>query len=214
MEIPWHHRRPAPHGLLFLAIFSAMFTEIAIYTIDEPAARLLAIYEPWPWWDQVLSAIEWAILLPVHKLAFAGFLVAGMLTTMIVGRWRIHTPEWMLVAGTYVACLVTTNPLKDLFGRLRPPQWLGREGSSFWWVDGVAFPSGHVSLFGSVVIPLIVLLPAGRAYFAKIALALVLAFVAAARIGVNAHFISDTTSALTLVALWTWLVGLAVRPLP
>jgi membrane-associated phospholipid phosphatase len=39
------------------------------------------------------------------------------------------------------------------------------------------------------------------------------AFVAAARIAVNAHFVSDAIAGFALVALVAWVVGLGVRPL-
>jgi membrane-associated phospholipid phosphatase len=207
MELPWRERRAAPRTLLVIAAVSAIVSASCILVLDQPVARWLALYEPLALWDVGIEVLEWAVLLPVHKLALQLLLVTGMLVTVSVKRLRVHAPAWMFVTGVHLVSRLTTNWFKDATGRLRPAEWLEqRTDETFGWEGGISFPSGHVVLFASLVIPLAVLYPRLRPLLA------IAVFAGLARIGVNAHFLSDTVGAITLVALWTWVVGWLVRP--
>ncbi|MEO8698693.1 MAG: phosphatase PAP2 family protein [Kofleriaceae bacterium] len=209
MELPWSERRAAPRGLLVVVVVTAVISALCILAVDQPVALALAPYEPSSLWDRGIDLVEWVIVFPVWRYALPVALVVGMLACVIVKRWRGAAPAWMFVAGVHLASRLTVNWFKDGTARLRPWQWVkkGATGETFGWEGGVSFPSGHVVLFGSVIIPLVVLFPKLRPLLA------VLAFVALARIAVEAHFVSDTIAAVTLIAAWTWLVGLAARPL-
>ena len=208
MEIPRSERCPAPRGLLAVAGVSAVIAALCIVVIDQPLARLVARYEPLAFWDPAIDAIEYALLLWIHRLALPIVLVLGMIVTVSVRRLRIHAPAWKFIAGTHLATRLTTGWFKDGTARLRPGDWLKHASDeTFGWEGGVAFPSGHVTLFASVLIPLAVLVPRTRPLFA------IIGFVMVARVAVNAHFVSDTVAAITLVALWTWIVGSLVRPI-
>jgi membrane-associated phospholipid phosphatase len=136
--------------------------------------------------------------------------VAGLLAMMLVPRWRVHAPAWMLVAGVHLVSRLTVNWIKDGTGRLRPSQWVTSPyDETFGHDQGISFPSGHVVLFASLVIPLVVVVPRLR-WPALV----VVVLISAGRIGVNAHFISDALGAITLVALWTWAVATLARPRP
>jgi membrane-associated phospholipid phosphatase len=200
-------RRPAPHGLLVAAAVMAATTPLAILAIDRPVARLLGAYEPSELWSRGVEVLEWAIGYPLHPLTVSFALVAVMLALMAVPRWRAYAPAAMFLAGTHMFVRFATGHLKDLTGRLRPSEWLARGGDDTFFRDGVAFPSGHVTLFAGLAIPIAVLWPRARPVLA------IAVFAAAARIAVNAHFVSDALSGGALVALVAWAVGRGAKPL-
>ena len=208
MELPHRDRLPVPRRVLVLAAAMAVLTAASIAVIDQPVARLLAQYEASPVWDRGIDALEWAIGLPIFKLLSAVLLVLAMLVTASVPRLRVHAPVFMLLAGTHLVSRLAMIYGKELTGRLRPHQWLELGGDTFFREGGLSFPSGHVVLFASLVIPIAVLWRRARPLVA------IAAFVMIARIAVNAHFISDVLSAIALVLFVTWGIGWLVRPFP
>lgn len=176
----------------------ALVTAVAIAALDQPVARWVAGYQAWPGWTAVVDVLEWGLGLPLPgllgRLASVGALAAIMLACVLVPRWRPHAPTWMLLAGTHIFARFATGQLKDATARLRPHQWLERGGDSF-FRDGASFPSGHVALFASVLVPVAMLWPRTRPLLA------IVGFVMLARIADSAHFVSDTTGALALVAI-------------
>ena len=209
MQLAYSDRRPAPAWLLVVAGVAAAVTIVAILWLDEPVARALAGNDLVPGlWAHGLDVLEWAILLPVFSWAGEIALVAAMVASVSVRAWRGQAPAWMLLASTHLVSRIVTNWIKVGTGRLRPTEWHG--GATFWHATGVSFPSGHIALFASVAIPLAVVSPRlGR----PIAL-VVVPFVMIARVVENAHFISDVTGGVALVAVVTWLMGAVIRPLP
>ena len=205
MELPRADRLPVSRRVLLLAGAMAVVTAASIAVIDQPVARLVSQYEPSPLWDRGIDVLEWAIGLPIFKLLSAVVLVVAMLVTAIVPRLRAHAPVFMLLAGTHLLTRLLMNYGKEWTGRLRPHQWLERGGDTF-WRDGLSFPSGHVVLFASIVIPIVVLYPRTRPLIA------IAVFPMLARVAVSAHFVSDVTSAIALVLLVTWAIGWLVRP--
>jgi membrane-associated phospholipid phosphatase len=126
-------------------------------------------------------------------------LVGGVLATLAVKRWRGHARAWMYIAIVY---LLTRNLMgwgKTLTGRYRPHQWVVLGGSTFGHVgDGVSFPSGHVTVFGGLVLPLVMIVPRARP------LLVLIPFVMIARVAVLAHFVSDVLGGLALTAFVAW----------
>jgi membrane-associated phospholipid phosphatase len=208
VEVPRSDRRPASRALLAAAAASAALAAFAILALDRPLARAIGDYEPSPLWARGIDVLEAVIGWPIHPL-FASFTVAVLtLAAMAVPRWRALAPAAMFLSATHIFSRFATNQLKDLTGRLRPSEWLARGGDDTFFRDGAAFPSGHVALFASLALPIAMRWPRARPVLA------VIAFVAAARIAVNAHFLSDTLASLALVALVAWAVSHAVRPFP
>ena len=207
MELARADRRPAPRSLLIAAAVTSAVAGVCIAWIDQPVARFIAQYEPSAAWGWILDKLEWLILLPVHSLAVSVALVAAMLVTAGVRRYRGQAPAWMFLAGTHLVSRIAMNYGKDLTGRLRPTEWLKHGGDGTFWRGGASFPSGHVVLFAGIIVPLVVLFPRARPAL------VIVAFVMLARVAVNAHFVSDVIAGLALVALLTWLVAYAVRPL-
>ncbi|HLL23864.1 MAG TPA: phosphatase PAP2 family protein [Kofleriaceae bacterium] len=183
-----------------------MITAVCMLAVDKPVARVLGGYEPSAVWDNGIALLEWTLGLPVLRLFSSLALVVGMLVVMTVPRLRGWAPAWIVVAGTHVVCRFLTVHIKDATGRLRPAEWLAQGGEGTFFREGIAFPSGHVALFASILVPLAILAPRTRP------LLLVVVFVSLARIAVNAHFVSDALGSITLAALVAWLLARAVRP--
>ena len=208
MEVPRSERRPASRSLLFVIAVHAALTVLAILVIDQPVARWIWQYEPAGFWNRGIDYLEWAIGLPVFSWISGIVLVLGMVITAAVPRWRGQTPVWMLVAATHIISRYLTLQLKLGTARLRPTEWLEQGGDTFGREGGVSFPSGHVAIFGSIVIPLAVAVPRLRPLIA------IVGFVMAARVAVDAHFISDVTASVTLIGLVTYALSWLIRPLP
>jgi membrane-associated phospholipid phosphatase len=77
-----------------------------------------------------------------------------------------------------------------------------------WREHGGSFPSGHITLIGSVIVPLAVIYPRAR-----VPVLVFLGFVGCARIAVAAHWASDVLGGVALVALVTWVCAELVHPL-
>jgi len=94
--------------------------------------------------------------------------------------------------------------LKDVFGRQRPYELFAHgDWSQAWFAGGNSFPSGHVSYFWGLFMPLMYLFPRWR-----VPLLLVPLFIALARIDTSFHFLSDVLASIALAALVTLLAAM------
>ncbi len=193
----------ASRRLVTATVVTAVVTAICILVIDAPLARALSAYEPSPLWDRTLDALEFLLLLPLWKWASVAVLVAA--TVAAYALRRTAAPAWLFVTGTHALARVTMGPIKEGLGRLRPHEWHG--GPTF-FLGGVSFPSGHVVLFASVLIPLAIVAPRTRPLLA------IVGFVMVARIAVHAHFAADVVSGLTLVTVVALACWATIRRLP
>lgn len=214
MEVPRGDRLPAPRSLLVAAAISAAITVLAILVLDQPLARLLGGYQALDFWNTGLDVLEWAIGLPIFSWISGIVLVLGMIVTSAVPRLRGQAPAWTWIAAIHILTRIATLELKMATGRLRPYEWLAKGGDveTFGWVKAYSFPSGHVTLFASIAIPLAIVV---RQRYPRLGTALLIpaAFPVVARVVQNAHFVSDVTAAITLICLVAWLLGWLVRPL-
>ena len=101
---------------------------------------------------------------------------------------------------------------KAVFGRLRPYQLLERgDWSQIWFAGGNSFPSGHVSFFWGLFLPLAYLYPKYR-----VPLLAIPVFIAFARVDENVHFLSDVLGGIALAAIVTLLAAVVfgrwIRP--
>jgi len=192
--------------LLRVAAVATIATVVSIALLDEPIAGIGVHREPWPIWDAVIAVGEYAIGIEPWKWLGVCVLAAGVIATRVVPRWHAHAIAWLFVAASHLLARNVMMWGKHLTGRLRPTEWHG--GPTF-FQHGGSFPSGHVMLFGSLLLPIAVLYPRAR-----LACCIAVAFVMVARIGVHAHFISDVTVGLALTALVTWACAAALRNLP
>ncbi len=185
--------------LLITAAISAALTGIAILLVDAPVARALAEVDPDTW---LLRALDRALELldritfmdqPRGRFATVAIVIGGALWWL-----RRDLGRAALVLGiTHAVSRVGGSYLKPLFGRLRPSEALERGlVDDTFFRDGVGFPSGHVGHYAALAFTAMVLWP--RTRWPALA---VLAVVVAARVGRNAHFVSDVTGAITIAAL-------------
>jgi membrane-associated phospholipid phosphatase len=185
--------------LLVIAAASTVLAALAMAFVDKPAALWIAAHDQSPLWNWLIGILEYPAGIAPWSWTPPIVLVAGVLLALAVVRWRRHARAWMYVAIVY---LLTRNLMgwsKTLTGRYRPSQWVLIGGSTFGHVgDGVAFPSGHVTVFGGLVLPIVMIEPRARPLLALIP------FVMIARVAVLAHFVSDVLAGLALTSLVAW----------
>ncbi len=203
--------RKAPSIKLLYAAVGVAIATVSVMLVEPALARMISRYEPSKVWDSILDVLEWLTLLPPHTLLMPFALVAAMLATVFIKPLRHLAPAMMTIAFVHLGSRLVTNWIKDATGRFRPFQVIdkGLDGS-FGYEGGVAFPSGHVALFASLAVPILYVFPKTR--IAAIPMLLVVAYVAVARIAINAHWISDTLGSISLVLLMTWVACLVTRP--
>jgi membrane-associated phospholipid phosphatase len=191
--------------LIVIAAISAAVAAIAIVTIDQPVARWLFTRDTWPGlWNAGISVLEYAGGLEPWKWLGIAILVAGVLVSTVMQRGQ---RVWMFVTLVHLLTRTVVFWMKPLTGRLRPYEWITKGGDDTFFRDGVSFPSGHVGLFASVVIPLAVVFPRLR-----IPAAVITVYVMAARVAVDAHFVSDVVAGLALVCAITAACSPLIRP--
>jgi membrane-associated phospholipid phosphatase len=192
--------------LLPVALVSAIVTALCIVAVDQPLARWLATRETRAdVWNQAIAVLEYPLGIEPWKWTGICVLVAGCIVTLAVSRLRSYAAIFLVVTLTHVLARHASLWMKTLTGRLRPSQWLKQGGDTFWRDGGFSFPSGHVLLFASIVVPIVVIYPRTRPLLALVG------FVMLARMAVNAHFLSDVSGGLAVVAAATWLSAVVVR---
>jgi membrane-associated phospholipid phosphatase len=185
--------------LLITAAICAGLTALAILLVDAPVARALARADAGAallrGLDQLLRWLDECTFMDLPRGMFSTIaIVAGG----VLWWWRRDVGRAALILGiVHAVSRVGGSYLKPVFGRLRPGEAIERGLlDDTWFRDGVGFPSGHVGHYAALAFTAMVLWPRSR-----IPAALVLAVVIAARVGRNAHFVSDVTGALAIAAL-------------
>lgn len=185
--------------LLVLSAASTLLAVLAGIFVDQPVALWIAAHDQSALWERVVTILEYPAGITPWTWTIPIMLTGGVLATLAVTRWRRYARSWMYIALVY---LLTRNLMgwgKTLTGRYRPSQWIKLGGSTFGHLgDGVAFPSGHVTVFGGLVLPLVMIYPRLRP------LLVVIPFVMIARVAVLAHFVSDVLGGLSLTAFVAW----------
>lgn len=194
-------------SLLQLAGVSAALTLVCLLALDEPLARWIATRETWPQlWNDTIHYLEFPLGIEPYKWTGVWILVLGSIASLAILRLRFMAPAWVLVTLTHLLGRNLSFWVKTLTGRLRPSQWLkAGGGDTFFREGGYSFPSGHVILFSSVLLPLWLIYPRTRPLLAIVAFSMI------ARVMVNAHFLSDVFGGLAVTAAATWLCAVAVR---
>ncbi|HEU4734692.1 MAG TPA: phosphatase PAP2 family protein [Kofleriaceae bacterium] len=185
--------------LLVLSAASVIVAAFAIRFVDGPVSQWIAAHDRSDWWERLVTVLEYPTGIKPWTWTIPIVLVAGVLVTLVVPRWRRMARAWMYIALVY---LLTRNLMvlgKTVTGRLRPSQWVAQGGSTFGYVgDGQSFPSGHVTVFGGLILPLVMIYPRARP------LLVLIPFVMVARVAVLAHFVSDVFGGLALTAFVAW----------
>ncbi|HET9987959.1 MAG TPA: phosphatase PAP2 family protein [Kofleriaceae bacterium] len=190
---------------LTVGCLAAMTLSLAL--LDGPLAAWVKAHDTHPAiWDQLLATLEYAIGIEPWRWLGTTILVAGTLISRAVPRWEGAAKKWLLVTLSH---FVASNLMiwdKHFSGRLRPHEW---HTGAQWLQHGGSFPSGHMTLVGSLALPIAVIYPRTRN-----AMLGMLAFVGCARIAVSAHWASDVFAGLALTAFVTWACADAVRRAP
>lgn len=189
----------AESTLLRQALVALVLTLACIAVADQPFARWIATRETYPdFWNTGLGYLEYPLGIVPYPWTGVWILVGGTVITLAVPRMRQASFAFALVTLVHLIGRNLSLWLKFGFGRLRPVQWLAKGGDTFWRDGGFSFPSGHAILFASIVVPLAVCYPRLRPLLA------IVVFGCAARVAVNAHFLSDVIAGYGLIALLTW----------
>ena len=192
--------------LLPIAAVTTLLMLVCILLVDEPFARWIATRETYPrFWNETIGYLEYPLGIVPYRWTGVWILVGGSIITLAVTKLRPAAFAFLLVAAVHLLDRNVTFWMKFGFGRLRPSQWLAKGGDSWFRDGGFSFPSGHVTLFGSIAIPIAVMYPRARPLLA------VVAFAMCARVAVNAHFLSDVLGGLALTAALTWVCAVALR---
>lgn len=185
-----------------LTIALAVVTVLCIAFVDVPVAHWVAAHDTQPnVWSAVLHVLEFPLGIEPWRYIGVAVLTTGVIATQLV--WKRHANAWLFVAATH---LVSRNVMlwtKTIFGRLRPSEWHG--GPTF-WQGGGSFPSGHVMIFASLVLPLAVMFPRARWLIAIPVYAMI------ARVMANAHFASDVVAGLAATCAITWGLCALIKP--
>ncbi|HST27638.1 MAG TPA: phosphatase PAP2 family protein [Rudaea sp.] len=156
---------------------------------------------------RALDAVSGRSLL--HSHALSGVLLGGILFVLGVLIWTFKRGSTLARAllftcGVQLATIASAWALKDVFGRLRPYELFAHgDWSHAWFAGGNSFPSGHVSYFWGLFLPLLYLFPRWR-----IPLLIIPLFIALARIDTSFHFLSDVLASIALAALVTLLAAM------
>jgi membrane-associated phospholipid phosphatase len=186
--------------LLLLAATCAVLAALGVAFLDEPIARWVHGYEESWLWSAVVGRLEYAVGIEPWTYLAPAVMIAGVVASLTVPRMQPYARAWLYITVVYLLTRNLMGWAKLFFGRLRPHQWIDIGGSTFGHIGtGASFPSGHAVVFGGVLIPLAVVIPRTRP------LLVILPFVMAARIAVQAHFLSDVCAGVTLTALVAWL---------
>ena len=187
--------------LLLVAAVAALVTLLGVVVLDAPLAHAIGPDAAKSDAGQVLGEVVEVLdratgMTWPKKEQLATALIGG---GALLWAWRRRVGHAVLLLGvTHALSRPLGGQLKPLFGRLRPTEALarGHVDDSFWWEGGIAFPSGHVAHYAAIAFVVAFLFP--RARIPAFAL---LGFIIVARVGVNAHFLSDAAASVTIAAL-------------
>ena len=172
-----------------LALALAVLTVVCVAVVDVPLARWLATRETHAHaWEEAVHVLEYAIGLDPWKWLGVCVVVGGAAIALLLRRGVV---PWVAVALSHLLARNLMLWGKALTGRLRPYEW---HGGPQWGMGGSSFPSGHVVLFASLVLPLVIVYPRLRW------LVVVPVFAAVARVMAHAHFASDVVGGFALCA--------------
>jgi undecaprenyl-diphosphatase len=165
---------------------------------------------------EAAPAFEHPVLTAVFVLLSAWWVKGPLLVALGLGcdLWRRRVPVAFLAAGaaTLTASLVVA-PLKELFGRTRPPAAEPELGSVVPIPDNASFPSGHSATAFAAATAIAILSPRMRPFALALAAAIALS-----RVYLRVHFPADVVAGALLGAgigaLAAWIALKLIRPAP
>jgi membrane-associated phospholipid phosphatase len=207
------HRRDRENisrAFLWIAIAAGMLTVVNVLFLDRPFGQLMAQYEPSPLWDRGIDALELGIGLDTLPWMSCLVLATTLLIAAAIPKTRVTVPALSFVTATHMIGQLLMGSIKEWTGRMRPLQWIkaGMPSTDWAWVKAYSFPSGHVAIFASLVVPVVALHP--RRLWPLLVIPL---YACCARLAVDAHWLSDVTGSISLVCGLAWMFGAIIRPL-
>jgi undecaprenyl-diphosphatase len=165
---------------------------------------------------EAAPAFEHPVLTAVFVLLSAWWVKGPLLVALGLGcdLWRRRVPVAFLAAGaaTLTASLVVA-PLKELFGRTRPPAAEPELGCVVPIPDNASFPSGHSATAFAAATAIAILSPRMRPFALALAAAIALS-----RVYLRVHFPADVVAGALLGAgigaLAAWIALKLIRPAP
>ncbi len=167
--------------------------------------------------NQVIAAVAAAHLSPFIRHTAQFFTrwgdfppIVGLLLVLLLIGWLSKRPFLIRILLVMLACSVAggliANLLRFLTGRVRPsarvpPGWYGLFDHGRWIGGSYAyssFPSAHTAVAIACIVPLWLLLPAPRRFFIGLPATALALCVAASRILLDAHHLSDVLTSVWL----------------
>lgn len=186
-------------GWALAALVGAVSGRGDLVRVDRPTTEYVAGHRV-DWLDEVMRAVTGLgaveVLAPLLGLVALAWMARGR-------RWGIALFLLLAFGGAALA----GDVLKELVGRPRPPDALAVASAS-----GMAFPSGHVTqatvAYGALAY---VHSPLVRLWAAKVALwagaLVVVVLVAASRVYLGVHWLTDVVGGMALGATWLGIVA-------
>ena len=201
----------------------------AMAAADVPLARFLHGYDHTPWVEFFARITDFASGVLWYSLAAVAMGVALLRRRFTPGgmtpeRLTQHLRAWLFMAAAMATSGIAINIVKAMVGRQRP-RVLFRDGTAefhpfTFGADVASFPSGHAQSICAAMLALGFIYPPLRPLFILVAL-----LVAASRVIITAHYLSDVIGGaffgIAAVLLWrAWFehagpsVTLATAPPP
>jgi len=195
----------------WIALVSAFVCMVGLTGVDRALAEWIRAsgVENAPFFTHGLATLDRVSGIHVW-LWLAGTVALAVGAIGLAMRRRARWPAALMAAGiVQFATLLTMMLAKPQFGRLRPHQVLeSGDWTHVWFAGGGSFPSGHVAFYFGLLVPLAA--ACSRVWQRTVVLALGV-FVAAARLDLAAHFLSDVAASALLAALFTLLLSALAR---
>lgn len=185
---------------------------IAASFLDRPLTELAATIDPA--WKAVFRQItrlgksEW-YLVPTGVFVLLWYALGWLPSRATLReRWRTAMERCLWIFSAVAVSGIAVNVLKVLFGRARPRLLQGDDPAygMHWFTFGAdhsSFPSGHSNTAFAMALAIGALWPKAR--LPALAAA---SMIAASRIIVGAHFLSDVFAGMTVAVLTSaWLAG-------
>ncbi|MGA3171276.1 MAG: phosphatase PAP2 family protein [Chthoniobacteraceae bacterium] len=144
-------------------------------------------------------------------------IVALLLGLLLIG-WVMKRPAFtrvvLLMLGSAIAGGLAANVLRVLTGRTRPsasiaPGWYGLWNHGVWIAgkyEYSSFPSAHTAVAIACIVPLWLLTPGRWRMPVAVPATMIALCIAASRILLNAHHLSDVLASVWLGSLIGWLI--------
>jgi membrane-associated phospholipid phosphatase len=144
--------------------------------------------------------------------------IVALLAVLLLIAWLMKRPGFirivLLMLGSAMAGGLVANILRFLTGRARPstpgpPGWYGIWNHGQWIAGSYpysSFPSAHTAVAIACIVPLWIMLPARRRVWIALPATLLALGVAASRILLNAHHLSDVLTSAWLGVVVSYFV--------